>query len=813
MCAVDQDSDLTSKAKSKTWHGVLPEGTRVQSFTIGTVLGRGGFGTTYLATDNLGRRVAIKEYLPDGLAIRQGETMVLPSSTECIEEFQRGRDDFLKEAQILTHLENIPSIVNVYNYLEANGTAYMVMALAVGKPLKDIIKERKDVVRAAPFLGYEELRLVFFSLLEGLSAVHKRGFLHRDIKPANIIVDSAWNPTLIDFGASRAFVAQLSQRTQRTMTSIYTPGYGALEQMNSGRQGAWTDIYGLAATVYAAIVGSPPPDVLTRLDLEKGDPYQPLADMDLPDFPPAFLQAVDAGLILRASDRPQTISAWRQQILARPEDPDDRTIISRKSSRRVDRAAVPREVRQDPAPDLEDSTLQPTPERTASIWKQVPQDTKSGRAGDRGGESQRERSQSRSRPSTGPHDFSLKDFLEEEEKKSAGPGTLAPPVPDVVRAPPAQPRNTRLALVAGGVASIVLLAGGAYVLMSGSAPPPAISQAPDAGNAQKQAAAEKLAAERAEAEKAAADKFAAEQAAARKAAADKAAAERAAIERAAAEKAAADKAAAEKAAIEKAAAEKAATEKAAIQRTAAEKAAAERAAVERAAAEKAAADKVAAERAAAEKAAVERAAAEKAAADKAAAEKAAIANAAADKAAAEKVAAEKAAAEKVAAEKAAADKAAAEVDPKKAEAVEATLRLSQLDRQHIQVALTSLNFNTQGTDGIFGPRSREMIAGWQKAQNQTATGFLTDAQRQDLLSRASAAIARFDEERKNAEAARLARQRAAERVVPPPQQQVVPQAQPQPVPVAAPPAPQSATPSPAQQEPPPRRIRMGPMFN
>src|SRR5262249_53483033 len=139
----------------------------------------------------------------------------------------------------------------------------------------------------------------------------------------------AWHPTLIDFGASRAVLSQ------RTVTNIYTHGYGAPEQMNSGKQGPWTDIYGLAATVFAAIIGRPPPNVIDRL-ADGADTYRPLADMDLPDFPPEFLRAIDAGLVLRASERPQSIGAWRQRLLARPAEVDDRTIINRRSSKRLD---------------------------------------------------------------------------------------------------------------------------------------------------------------------------------------------------------------------------------------------------------------------------------------------------------------------------------------------------------------------------------------------------------------------------------------------------------------------------------------------
>ncbi len=200
--------------------GVLPPGTLLRGYEVKSVLGKGAFGITYRAVDaTLDRDVAIKEYLPTTLALREGRTTVLPHSPEHAEQFAWGRERFLDEARTLARLDRTTAIVRVYDFLEANGTAYMVMALIEGETLgKRLMREtRLDAGR-----GGSPAR----SLLDGLEELHAASFLHRDIKPANIMVDDQGRPTLIDFGAARA--AMVGRST--TMTAVFTPGYAAAEQ-------------------------------------------------------------------------------------------------------------------------------------------------------------------------------------------------------------------------------------------------------------------------------------------------------------------------------------------------------------------------------------------------------------------------------------------------------------------------------------------------------------------------------------------------------------------------------------------------------
>lgn len=291
----------------------LPTGTKIGRYEVLAVLGQGGFGITYRARDaQLGREVAIKEYLPTSLAIRQRGSTVSPRSTRVVDDFTRGRERFVAEGRTLATLYRAPGIVRVFDFLELNDTAYIVMELIRGDTL-----DRR--LRAVGRLEPSVVGRILWTVLDGLEQVHNAGFLHRDIKPSNIMLDEQGNPTLIDFGAARAAMTG----HMATMTAIFTPGYAAAEQMSSADQGPWTDIYGLAATLYHAIAGKAPPSAIDRM---LDDRYEPIARLAGPGFSPGLLAGLDAGLAVRAPDRPQSIAAWR--TIFSTFDPDA-TVISR----------------------------------------------------------------------------------------------------------------------------------------------------------------------------------------------------------------------------------------------------------------------------------------------------------------------------------------------------------------------------------------------------------------------------------------------------------------------------------------------------
>jgi serine/threonine protein kinase len=616
-------ADTKADAKPSELRGTLPAGTRLRNYELISVLGHGGFGITYYARDTtLGREVAVKEYLPTTLALREGGTKVVPRSTQFAEDFIWGRERFLAEARILATLEGVPSIVRVYDYLEANGTAYMVMALARGETLEQRLKRDKQLPAAI-------IERLFDRLLGGLEEVHKAGFLHRDVKPANIILDAKDNPTLIDFGASRAAMAD---RTA-ALTAIFTPRYAAAEQLTSDKQGPWTDIYSVSATLYHAITGRPPPSSLERA---LNDSYEPLSGRSLTGFSAGTLQRIDAGLALRAKHRPQSIALWRE-MLSPPEAPKgDSTVLAARAKPRP--AAKTLAFRAPPPPPPAEPAPRVQPVRSAGIRQS-----------------------------------STLAFV-------------------------AGGRN-RIALYAGTAALILVLAGGGYLLFATQSPaPPAPVHDRQVEDAR--AAAAKAQAERQQAEEEAARQKAAAEAQAKADAEAQAKADAEAKAKADAE-----------ARAEADARQKAAEAYAEQQLPGLEAAGMQKAADEFKQAMEAEA----------------RAKTEAEVRHKAEAEAWLKSEAEAMK---------KAAAE--AKQKAEADAAARQA----AEAAETTLQLVPRDRQRIQVALTSLGFDTHGTDGVFGPRSREMIQGWQRARNQPATGFLTAAQQEALLKETAAAPAK-----------------------------------------------------------------------
>jgi hypothetical protein len=279
-------------------HNILPPGTRLGEFEIVGLIGEGGFGIVYLAFDtSLDRHVALKEYMPSALASRVGGTQVRVKSERYENMFRAGLKSFINdEARLLARFDH-QSLVKVYRFWEANGTAYMVMPYYKGVTLKDALKAMKKPPDEA------WLRALLTPLVDALAVLHASDCFHRDIAPDNIILlDDSHRPVLLDFGAARRVIGDMTQ----ALTVILKPGYAPIEQyaeVPSLRQGPWTDHYALAALVYFAITGKTPPPAVGRM---VSDSYQPLAKLAAGRYSERFLKAIDHALAVAPASRPQT---------------------------------------------------------------------------------------------------------------------------------------------------------------------------------------------------------------------------------------------------------------------------------------------------------------------------------------------------------------------------------------------------------------------------------------------------------------------------------------------------------------------------
>lgn len=292
---------------------VLPVNYRLDEYVFQNVLGQGGFGITYLARDaRLGALVAVKEYFPQAYAQRDRTQTIRPNSTAGsgdVENYQWGLREFLKEARALAQFKHA-NIVRVLRFLEANGTAYMVMEYEEGESLSG------HLARHGGFLPEPALLSIFLPILNGLQAVHAAGLLHLDIKPDNIYLRRSGPPMLIDFGAARQ-----RQGENRSEKVALTPGYCALEQYpGHGDLGPWSDVYSMGATLYRCITGRDPVDARER---EQGlkkihlDPLVPASRLERPVYSAHIRASVDAAVTLKAEDRPRSASALQNGLMGK----------------------------------------------------------------------------------------------------------------------------------------------------------------------------------------------------------------------------------------------------------------------------------------------------------------------------------------------------------------------------------------------------------------------------------------------------------------------------------------------------------------
>ena len=282
----------------------LPAGTRLHEFEILSVIGQGGFGIVYLAHDlTLDRRVAIKEYMPSALATRTKAMTVAVRSSRHTETFAAGLRSFINEARLLAQFDH-PSLLKVHRFWEAHGTAYMVMPYYAGITLGQLLLQ--------PGGPPDEARLLalLHPLIDALELMHAARCYHRDIAPDNILMLPDGRPLLLDFGAARRVIGDMTQALTVILKTGYAPveQYGGLPDMP---QGAWTDIYALGSVLEFAITGHTPPQAVARF---LKDRREPLAVTAAGRYSDQFLSAIDRSLAVLPKDRPQSVAELRALI-------------------------------------------------------------------------------------------------------------------------------------------------------------------------------------------------------------------------------------------------------------------------------------------------------------------------------------------------------------------------------------------------------------------------------------------------------------------------------------------------------------------
>jgi serine/threonine protein kinase len=304
---------------------VLPVGTRLGEFEITDLIGEGGFGIVYLAYDHsLERNVALKEYMPSGLASRTRTMQVTVRSQGQEETFKIGLRSFINEAKLLARFDS-PSLVKVFRFWEGNGTAYMAMPYYEGVTLKQALKTSK----IAPTEEWIKAFLAY--LFDAVEIIHAAHCYHRDIAPDNILLLKDGRPLLLDFGAARRVIGD---RTQGP-TAILKPGFAPIEQyadIPTLKQGAWTDVYGLASVVYYLITGMPPPPAVSRII---SDDMVPAREAGKGRYQEVFLAAIDHAMAVKPEHRIQSINQFRSTGNRRRDTKLDaaHTVITQPSAR------------------------------------------------------------------------------------------------------------------------------------------------------------------------------------------------------------------------------------------------------------------------------------------------------------------------------------------------------------------------------------------------------------------------------------------------------------------------------------------------
>lgn len=274
----------------------------LQDYIITKVLSTGGFSFVYLAQDMNKNTVAIKEYMPTGLALREEGATVLLGNDDDAATFKHGLKCFFEEGLALAKIDH-KNIVRVTNFFRENNTVYMVMQYERGKSLQDYILSQPEPVNE------KFVRRVFSELLNGLREVHAQKLLHLDIKPANIYIRLDGSPVLLDFGSARQTLTQ----AQSKLSPSYTPGFAPPEQYFERKQlGPWSDIYSVGASMYSCMMRSAP--IAANLRVNE-DHLVPATKIGRGIYTEELLKTIDGCLKLDYMQRPQSVFSLQKTLL------------------------------------------------------------------------------------------------------------------------------------------------------------------------------------------------------------------------------------------------------------------------------------------------------------------------------------------------------------------------------------------------------------------------------------------------------------------------------------------------------------------
>lgn len=249
---------------SKQKPAPLPADTVIGGYRLVRRISAGGFGVVYLAVDKEGQQVAIKEYLPSALTVRDQGELVPHVAPEKLSLYRLGLKSFFEEGRSLAQISH-PSVVSVLNFFRQNETVYMVMNYLEGATLQDFIVTARDLKKQKVFRE-STIRSLFDEILRGLRIVHQHKMLHLDLKPANIFITDDNKAVMIDFGAAREVLNKEGNFTR----PMYTPGFAAPEMYRrDSTMGPWTDIYAIGACIYSCMQGYPPNDAPQRLEKDR----------------------------------------------------------------------------------------------------------------------------------------------------------------------------------------------------------------------------------------------------------------------------------------------------------------------------------------------------------------------------------------------------------------------------------------------------------------------------------------------------------------------------------------------------------------